>query len=102
LSTILTSYQPNQRPIFSTLQQHLSFSHFDPPLKSQFIFTFKVIIASQECNFVLVICSNPYIYTTVVQEMNNRDRSPEVDNVEGLAAAATKHLDLLKQKDEEE
>ena len=25
-----------------------------------------------------------------------RDRSPEVDDVEGLALAATKHLDLLK------
>ena len=24
------------------------------------------------------ICSNPYIYTTVVQEVYNRDRSPEV------------------------
>jgi hypothetical protein len=32
----------------------------------------------------------------------NRDRSPEVDDVEGLAAAATKHLELLKQKDEAE
>ena len=48
------------------------------------------------------ICSNPYIYTTVVQEVYNRDRSPEVDDVEGLAAAATKHLELLKQKDEAE
>ena len=46
------------------------------------------------------ICSNPYIYTTVVQEVYNQDRSPEVDDVEVLAAAATKHLDLLKQKDE--
>ena len=46
------------------------------------------------------ICSNPYIYTTVVQEVYNRDRSPEVDDVEVLAAAATNHLDLLKQKDE--
>ena len=34
--------------------------------------------------------------------MYNRDRSPEVDDVEGLAAAATKHLDLLKQKDKAE
>ena len=41
------------------------------------------------------ICSNPYIYTTVVQEVYNRDRSPEVDDVEDLAAAATKYLDLL-------
>jgi hypothetical protein len=48
------------------------------------------------------ICSNPYIYSTVVQEMYNRDRSPEVDDIEGLAAAATKHRDLLKQKDEAE
>jgi hypothetical protein len=46
-----------------------------------------------------LICSNPYIYTTVVQSVYNQDHSPEVDDVEGLAAAATKHLDLLKQKD---
>ena len=32
----------------------------------------------------------------------NRDCSPEVDDVEGLAAAATEHLELLKQKDEAE
>ena len=31
--------------------------------------------------------------------MYNRDRSPEVDDVEGLAVAATKHLELLEQKD---
>jgi hypothetical protein len=49
---------------------------------------------------VFFICSNPYIYTTVVQEVYNRDCSP--DDVEGLAAAATKHLELLKQKDEAE
>jgi hypothetical protein len=48
------------------------------------------------------VCSNPYIYTTVVQELYNRDRSPEVNDVEGLAAATTKHLELLKQKDEAE
>ena len=35
------------------------------------------------------ICSNPYIYTTV-------------DDVEGLAAAATKHLELLKENDKAE
>jgi hypothetical protein len=46
------------------------------------------------------ICSNAYIYTTVVQEVYNRDRSSEVDYVEGLAAAATKHMEFLKQKDE--
>ena len=34
--------------------------------------------------------------------MYNRIRSPEVNDVEGLAAAATKHLKLLKQKDETE
>ena len=34
------------------------------------------------------ICSNPYIYNTVVQEVYNRNRSPEVDD-EGSAAAAT-------------
>ena len=45
------------------------------------------------------ICSNPYIYTTVVQKVYNQNRSLEVDDVEGLAAAATKHLELLKQKD---
>jgi hypothetical protein len=39
------------------------------------------------------ICSNPYIYTTVLQEVYNWDRSPEVDDVEGLAVAATKHLE---------
>ena len=49
--------------------------------------------------FCFLIFSNPYIYTTVVQEEYNQDHSPEVDDVEGLAAAATKHLDLLKQKD---
>jgi hypothetical protein len=32
----------------------------------------------------------------------NRNRSPEVDDVERLAASATKHLELLKQKDEAE
>jgi predicted protein tyrosine phosphatase len=45
------------------------------------------------------ICSNPYIYTTVAKRLYNRDRSLEVDDVEGLAATATKHLELLKQKD---
>ena len=44
----------------------------------------------------------PYIYTTVVQEVYNRDQSPEVDDVEGLAAAPTKHMELLKQKDKAE
>ena len=34
--------------------------------------------------------------------MYNRDCSPELDDVEGLAAAATKHLELLKQKDKTE
>ena len=38
-------------------------------------------------------------YTTVVQEVFNRNRSTEVDDVEGLSAAATKHLELLKQKE---
>jgi hypothetical protein len=32
----------------------------------------------------------------------NPDCAPEVDDVLGLAAAATKHLELLKQKDEVE
>ena len=34
--------------------------------------------------------------------MYNRDLSTGVDDVEGLAAASTKHLELLKQKDEAE
>jgi hypothetical protein len=34
--------------------------------------------------------------------MYNQDCSPKVDDIEGLAAAATKHLELLKQKDEAE
>ena len=44
------------------------------------------------------ICSNPYIYTNVVQDVYNQGCYPEVDDVEGLAAAATKHLDLLKKR----
>ena len=48
------------------------------------------------------IYRNPYICTTVVQEVYNWDRSPDVDDVKGLAAAATKHLELLKQKSETE
>ena len=40
------------------------------------------------------ICSNPYIYTTVVQEVYNRGHSPEVDDVEGLAVAATKQVKI--------
>ena len=42
------------------------------------------------------------MYTTVVQDVYNRDHSPELDDVLGLAAAATKHLELLIQKDEAE
>jgi hypothetical protein len=34
--------------------------------------------------------------------MYNQDHSPEVDDIEGLASTATKHLDLLKQTDEAE
>ena len=48
------------------------------------------------------LCSNLYIYTTLVQEVCKRDRSPEVDDVEGLAVAATKHLEVVKQRDEAE
>ena len=48
------------------------------------------------------ICNNPYIYTTFVQEVYYRDCSPEIDDVGGLAAAPTKHLELLKQKDKAE
>ena len=40
--------------------------------------------------------------TTVVQEVYNRDHSPEVDDVEGLSAAATKHLEIIKQNDKSE
>ena len=40
------------------------------------------------------------MYTNVVQEVNDRESSQEVDDVDVLAPAATKHLDLLKQKDE--
>ena len=39
------------------------------------------------------------MYTTVAQEVFNRDGSPEVDDVEGLAAAANKHLDISSTKD---
>ena len=42
------------------------------------------------------------IYATVVQEVYNRDRSSEVDDVDGFTASATKHLDLVKQKDKAE
>ena len=34
--------------------------------------------------------------------MYNRERSPEVNDVEGLAAASTKHLESPKQKDKTE
>ena len=33
------------------------------------------------------------MYITVEKEGSNQDRSPEVDDVAGLAAAATKHLE---------
>ena len=42
---------------------------------------------------ILFICSNPYISTNTVQ-----DHSAEVDDIERLAVAATKHLELFKQK----
>ena len=67
---------------------------------------FSTKILRKSLNFVnkhVFICSNAYIYTTVVYtEVYNRDRFPEVDDVENLAAAATKHLGLLKQKDKAE
>jgi hypothetical protein len=47
-----------------------------------------VVELNESLNIVkkhVFICSNPYIFTT----------APEVDDVEGLAAAATKHLELL-------
>ena len=37
------------------------------------------------------------MYTNVVQDVYNKDRLSEVDDV-GLAVAATKNLELLKQK----
>ena len=40
-----------------------------------------------------MFCSKPYIYTNVVQEVYNKDCSPEVDDDEGFAAAATKKID---------
>jgi hypothetical protein len=56
-----------------------------------------------ERKFGFFICSIPYIHTSVVQEVYYyRDCSPEVDNVQGMAAAAIKHLELLKQKDKAE
>ena len=73
-----------------------------PTLVSQFLMLFPWSVW-KSLNIVskhVFICSNPYIYTTVVQEVYNRDRSQEVDDVEGLAAAATKHLKLLKQKED--
>ena len=43
------------------------------------------------------MCRNPYIYTNVLNEVYNiQDLSPEHDDVEGLAVAATKQLELLK------
>ena len=36
------------------------------------------------------------------KKLNNYDLSPEVDDVTGLAPAATKHMELLKQKDKGE
>ena len=38
-------------------------------------------------------CGNLYIYTTVVQEVYNLDHSLEIQDVEDLAAVATRHLD---------
>jgi hypothetical protein len=39
----------------------------------------------------IFIYSDPYIQYTFVQEVYNRDRSAEVDDIEGWAA--TKHLE---------
>jgi hypothetical protein len=39
------------------------------------------------------MCRNSYTYITVVQEVYYRERSAEVDDVDGLAVAATKHLE---------
>jgi hypothetical protein len=43
-----------------------------------------------------------FAVTPIFILMYNRDRSPELDDVEGLAVAATKHLESIKQKDEAE
>ena len=53
-------------------------------------------------HWTFFFCRNPYTSTTVVQELYNQDSSPEVDDVEGFAAAVTKHVDLLKLMDEAE
>ena len=44
----------------------------------------------------VLICRNPYIYTNVLNEVYIQDLSPEHDDVEVLAVAATKQLELLK------
>ena len=44
------------------------------------------------------ICSNPYVNIKAVQKVYNHDHSPEVDDVEWLISAATKHLELIKKK----
>ena len=45
------------------------------------------------------ICNNHCIYTNVIQEVYNQDCSPENDDVEGLAATASKYIKLFKQMD---
>ena len=41
------------------------------------------------------ICINPYIYTSVVQEVYNRDRSPEIGDDEGSLSFGFTFLLLL-------
>ena len=67
--------------------------------------TWSLYLKGKSLNIVrkyVFIGSNPYIYTIVVHEVYNRERSPKVDDVEGMTAAATKHLELLEQKNEAE
>ena len=53
----------------------------------------------KESDHCLVAVTPIFIYL-FVQEVYNRDLSPEVDDVKGLAVAATKRMELLKQRDE--
>ena len=54
----------------------------------------------------MVLNESEYCYITFYLQENlytyNQDHSPEVDDVEGLAADATRHLELHKQKDKAE
>jgi hypothetical protein len=64
-------------------------------LPSERLTTFLLICSEPN----VFICSNPIVILMLYKRCIT---SPEVDDVEGLAAAASKHLELLKQKDEAE